>query len=152
MSDERPFRRPSWAAAHAVQRDHALLTDGAFTRALLANSGEAIKVLDLAGRIEFISDGALRALAIGDADALIGTSWAALWDNEAQASDAVARAKDGAAGAFEGERLAADGRPGWWEATVSPILDAGGQPAPLAAALEAAGFRPTPRGLRLRAS
>jgi hypothetical protein len=33
--------------------------------------------------------------------------------------------------------------------TVAPA--AGGQPAPLAAALEAAGFRPTPRGLRLRA-
>jgi len=131
MSNERPFRSPSRPAADAVQRHHALLTDGAFTRALLANSGEAIEVLDLAGRIEFISDGALRALAIGDADALIGTSWAALWRNDAQASDAVARAKEGAAGAFEGERRGADGKSGWWEATVSPILDAGGQPARL---------------------
>src|ERR1700721_2826310 len=129
MSDERAFRPPSRPAADAAARHHALLSDGAFTRALLANSGEAIKVLDLAGRIEFVSDGALRALTIGDAEALIGTPWAALWRNEAQASDAVARARDGAPGAFEGERRAADGRPGWWEATVSPILDAGGRPA-----------------------
>src|ERR1700691_313990 len=107
MSDERPFRSPSRPAADAVQRHHALLTDGAFTRALLANSGEAIKVLDLAGRIEFISDGALRALAIGDADALIGTSWAALLRNDAQATW------------------------GGWEQPASPTPDAAAQPARL---------------------
>ncbi len=53
----------------------------------------------------------------------------------------AASVRDGALGRLTVER--ADGQ------TVA--LAAGGQPAPLAAALEAAGFRPTPRGLRLRA-
>ena len=53
----------------------------------------------------------------------------------------AASVRDGALGRLTVER--ADGL------TVAPA--AGGQPAPLAAALEAAGFRPTPRGLRLRA-
>jgi ATP-dependent Lhr-like helicase len=53
----------------------------------------------------------------------------------------AASVRDGALGRLTVER--ADGL------TVAPA--AGGRPAPLAAALEAAGFRPTPRGLRLRA-
>src|SRR5580700_8760083 len=114
MSDERTSRPPS---------DAALLGDAEFTRALLANSSDAIEVLDLAGRITFISDGALRALAIRDADGRIGAAWAASWQDAAQASDAIARAKAGAATALEGERRGGDGKPRWWEATVSPILD-----------------------------
>ena len=108
-----------------------VLIDAEFTRALLANSSDAIEVLDLAGRVTFISDGALRALAIRDADARIGTAWAPSWHDGAQASDAVARAKAGAATALEGERRGGDGKPRWWEATVSPILDGGGKPARL---------------------
>src|SRR5580692_1594959 len=118
MSDERPSRPPSHAA---------LLTDAAFTRALLANSSDAIEVLDLTGRITFVSDGALRALALRDADALIGTAWAASWRDGAQASDAMTRAAAGAATAFEDERRDGNGKPTWWDATVSPILDPGGK-------------------------
>jgi PAS domain S-box-containing protein len=119
MSDERASRASS---------PTALLTDAAFTRALLANSGDAIEVLDHAGRITFISDGALRALAIRDADALIGTSWAASWCDGPQASDAVTRAKAGGATALKGERHGGDGRSRWWDATVSLIVDAAGKP------------------------
>jgi PAS domain S-box-containing protein len=118
MSDERPSRPPS----------RALLTDAAFTYALLAASSDAIEVLDLAGRITFVSDGALRALAISDADALIGTAWAASWRDGARASDAVMHATAGAATALEGERRGSNGKPTWWDATVSPILDPGGKP------------------------
>ena len=120
MSDEHAPRSPSLAG---------LPTDAAFTRALLAGSSDAIEVLDLAGRITFVSDGALRALALRNADTLIGAAWAASWRDDAQASDAVARAKAGAAATtLAGERRGGDGKPRWWEATVSPILDAAGLP------------------------
>ena len=97
MSDERIFRSPAQLKAELGQRYEALLTDAAFTSGVLANSSEAIMVLDLDARIEFASAGALRALEMDDAAALVGTSWLALWhtDAQAQAAAAIAAAKDG---------------------------------------------------------
>ena len=51
MSDERIFRSPAQLKAELAQRYEALLTDAEFTRGVLANSTEAITVLDLDGRI-----------------------------------------------------------------------------------------------------
>ena len=132
MSDERPSRPPTRAA---------LPTDAEFIRALLANSSDAIEVLDLAGHVTFVGASAQRALALGDADGLIGTAWAAAWRDGAQASDAVTRAAAGAATSFEGERRGGDGKPTWWDATVSPILDSGGKPARLLVIARDAGER-----------
>ena len=119
MSDERASRPPPHAA---------LLSDTGFIQAWLANSGDAIEVLDLAGRITFVSERALHTLGARDPDGLIGTAWAASWRDGALASDAVTRAAAGAATAFEGERRGGNGTPTWWDATVSPIVDGGGKP------------------------
>ncbi len=131
MSDERIFRSPAQLKAELAKRHTELLTDAEFMRSVLANSTEAIKVLDLDARIEFMSAGALRALAISDADTLLGTPWLALWHDEAQAAAAVAQAKTGQTGVFEGARRGGDGKPGWWEVTVTPILGANSKPARL---------------------
>ncbi|HLH87065.1 MAG TPA: HWE histidine kinase domain-containing protein [Xanthobacteraceae bacterium] len=119
MSDER--------ALHPASRA-PLSIDVELARALLANSSDAIEVLDLGGRIAFVSDAAVCALAAGDADALVGTAWAASWRDTAQASQALTHAKTGTATAIEGERRSGDGKPTWWDATVCPILDADGKP------------------------
>src|SRR5262249_32804653 len=79
MSDERIFRSPAQLKAELAQRHAELLTDAEFTRGVLANSSEAIMVLDLDARIAFASAGALRAIAVDDPAALVGTSWPALW-------------------------------------------------------------------------
>ncbi|HEY1542968.1 MAG TPA: HWE histidine kinase domain-containing protein [Xanthobacteraceae bacterium] len=130
MSDERSFRSSAQRKAELAERNAALLKDAEFTRSVLANSTVAIKVLDLDARIEFMSAGALRALAIDDAEALIGTPWLALWRDEAPAAEALAQAKTGHTGVFEGSRRD-NGKAGWWEVTVTPILGANGQPARL---------------------
>src|SRR5262249_18927945 len=65
----------------------------------------------------------------GDADELIGTSWPVLWRDEARAADAVVQARTGHTGVFEGARR--NGRSGWWEVSVVPILGANSKPAPL---------------------
>jgi PAS domain S-box-containing protein len=131
MNDERIFRSPARLTAELAKRHTELLTDAEFTRSVLANSTEAIKVLDLDARIEFMSGGALRAMAISDADTLVGTPWLALWSDGAQAAAAVAQAKDGQTGAFESARRDGEGESGWWEVTVTPILGANRKPARL---------------------
>jgi len=133
MSDERIFRSPAQLKAELARRHAELLTDAEFTRSVLANSTEAIKVLDLDARIEFMSAGALRAMAISDAGALIGTPWPALWRDEAQAAAAVAKAKAGKTGVFESARQNGNGKAGWWEVSVTPILGANGKPTRLLA-------------------
>jgi len=135
MSDERIFRSPAQLKAELAQRYEALLTDAEFTRGVLANSSEAITVLDLEGRIAFASAGALRALGVDDAAQLAGTSWLALWrsDAQAQAAAAIAEAKAGRRAVFEGARGVGNGQAGWWEVTVSPIAGADDKPARLLA-------------------
>jgi two-component sensor histidine kinase len=135
MSDERIFRRPENVSAELERRHFELLTDAEFTRSVLANSTEAIQVLDLDARIEFMSVGALEAMEIDDPGAIIATSWLALWGAETQmrAIAAIEDAKAGKTSVCEGTRLTASGKPSWWEITVSPILGAQGQTARLLA-------------------
>src|SRR5579871_4124828 len=134
MTDERIFRSSAQLKAELAQRHAALLTDAEFTRGVLANSSEAIIVLDLDARIEFASAGASRAAGTDD-DALLGTSWLALWraDAQAQAAAAIADAKDGRTAVFEGARGDHNGKSGWWEVTVSPIAGSDERPARLLA-------------------
>ena len=135
MSDERIFRSPAQLKAELAQRHAELLTDAEFTRGVLANSSEAIIVLDLDARIEFASAGALRVIAADDPAALVGTSWLALWraDVQAQAAAAVAAAKAGKTAVFDGARGNHTGKPDWWEVSVSPISGADAKPARLLA-------------------
>jgi PAS domain S-box-containing protein len=135
MSDERIFRSPAQLEAELARRHAELLTDAEFTRGVLANSSEAITVLDLDGRIAFASAGALRAIAAGDPAALVGTSWVALWraDAQAQAAAAIADAKAGKTALFEAARGSHNGKSGWWEVSVSPISGADEKPARLLA-------------------
>ena len=92
----------------------------------------ALVVLVNGSLVLYVERGGRTLLSWTDDPDLLAPSAAAL----------AASVRDGALGRLTVER--ADGL------TVAPA--AGGQPAPLATALEAAGFRPTPRGLRLRAS
>ena len=131
MSDERDS--PAEHRRARIQRDAELLTDPDFIRGVLANTSEAIEVLDLDARITFISAGALRTLARDDADALLATSWPELWRDTTQAQAAVTDATAARPGRFEGARLTATGTPRWYEVTVSPIGGADGRPARLLA-------------------
>ena len=135
MSDERIFRSPDQLAAELARRHAELITDAEFIRSVLANSSEAITVLDLDARIVFASAGALRAMAVDDPAALIGTSWLALWrtDAQARAAAAVADAKAGKTAVYEAGRGNRNGKSGCWEISVSPIAGAGEKPARLLA-------------------
>lgn len=131
VSDECGLPRP--VSLEPAWRHAELLTDPEFVWSVLANSAEAIEVLDLEARIQFMSGGALRARHLDDGDALIGTPWLAGWrgDAHAQAAAAIAAAKIGRTSTFESQRDAAQSEPAWWEITVAPIRGSGGYPARL---------------------
>lgn len=129
MSVESIVDRRHPRSTELERRSAALLLDTEFTASLLANSKDAITILNLDARIEFFSPGGLDAMEIDDGDAILGTSWFALWsrDSQVQAMAAVEQAKTGGTVVFEGMRSTSHD-PGWWEVTVSPIAGSASRP------------------------
>src|SRR5215469_9640474 len=129
MSDERTTTVSSLVGDERGRRQAELLSDAEFIWSVLANSGEAIMLLDRNADIQFIGGGALRAMGIDGDDALIGTSWLALWrdGDHALAAAAIQAAKAGRTGRFEASRLAAKRKPSWWDVKVAPIRGGGGE-------------------------
>ncbi len=106
-----------------------------FLRRLLASSDDCIKLLDLDGRLLFISPNGAVLLGIQDVSAHVGTDWTRWWqgaDHDA-ACAAVAQARAGGRGQFEAYAATMDGTPKWWNVVVTPILGADGMPEKLLA-------------------
>ena len=106
-----------------------------FLRRLLASSDDCIKLLDLDGRLLFISPNGAVLLGIQDVSAHVGTDWTRWWqgaDYDA-ACAAVAQARAGGRGQFEAYAATMDGTPKWWNVVVTPILGADGMPEKLLA-------------------
>jgi PAS domain S-box-containing protein len=96
---------------------------------ILDSSDDCIKVLDLEGRILFMSCGGQALLGIQDITPFLNTSWAEFWEGADQraAIDAMARARAGEVCTFQGYRPTLSGKPKWWDSKVSPIRGADGQ-------------------------
>ena len=102
---------------------------------VLASSRDSILVLDLDGRTMFVSAGGIEAMEVDDVDALIGHSWLRVWkgaDHDA-ACAAVAAARSGRVGRFQGYCATRTGIPKWWDAIVSPLPAPDGAPGRLVA-------------------
>ena len=108
----------------------ALRESEELNRRILQSSADCIKVLDLEGRLEFISEGGLCLMEIDDFGAIQGSFWPDLWSGEehAKALAAIKEAKRGGIGRFEGFATTMRGSPRWWDVVVSPINGADGQP------------------------
>lgn len=104
--------------------------DARFLRAVLAASDDCIKVLSLAGRIEFISEGGLRGMEIADPEAVRGRPWTDLWEGggKSEAQVALAAAQAGGNARFQGVVATAAGKPRYWDVQVSPIIAPDGKP------------------------
>lgn len=104
-----------------------------FNRRVLASSADCIKVLDLDGRLEFMSEGGMCVMEIDDFAAVEGKCWPDFWlgEKHADALAAVAEAKRGGTGRFQGFATTMKGTPRWWDVIVTPIADADGHPAKL---------------------
>jgi two-component sensor histidine kinase len=127
--------------ADAAERQHAdlqsvyemLLKSSEFNRQILAHSTDCIKVLDLDGRLEFMSEGGMRVMEIDDFAPFARCPWPEFWqgDERGKAAAAVAAAATGTVARFEGRAATAKGNVRWWEVVVSPINGPDGNPVKL---------------------
>ncbi len=99
-------------------------------RAVLSGSGDCIKILDLEGRLQFMSEGGKRVMEVDDFAPLKGCLWPTFWVGEGnvQAAAALEAARAGQTARFRGPANTAKGSPRYWDVQVSPIFGTDGQP------------------------
>lgn len=94
-------------------------------RAIIDNSRDCIKVLDLDENLLFMSNGGQRLLEIKDVHKYLHKNWIEFWEGEdrKKAQEAVNKAKKGEVGYFEGYCPSEKGTPKWWGVLISPIYN-----------------------------
>jgi two-component sensor histidine kinase len=112
---------------------HGLAGNDDVLRGVLAGCGDCIKILDLDGRLQFMSEGGKRVMEVEDFGALKGCPWPDFWEGAGNidAKSAVAKARAGGTGRFKGAANTAKGTPRYWDVQVSPILGRDGKPSHL---------------------
>lgn len=102
----------------------------AFLSSVLSSSTDCIKVLDLDGRLTFMSEGGQRVMEVSDFNAIAGCPWPDFWHDKGneEARAAVAAARSGESRSFIGRAETMAGTPRWWHVAVSPVLDPDGRP------------------------
>ncbi|WP_284944076.1 PAS domain S-box protein [Acidisoma cladoniae] len=139
-----------------VQRNaaEAQRADAEFLRGVLGSSGDCIKVLDLDGNILFMNENGLQLMEISDFNAVRGCPWIGFWrngsDDEARVAieAAMAVARGGGMGEFQGPANTFAGTPKWWDVRVTPIPGQDGTPEKLlAVARDMTGTRQTEQEL-----
>jgi two-component sensor histidine kinase len=95
----------------------------AFLQSVFAASTDCIKVLELDGRLSFMSEGGLKTMEIDDFSNVQGCPWADFLsgDGPAQARRAIEAAKGGEVSHFEAPANTYLGKPRHWSVSVSPI-------------------------------
>ena len=102
----------------------------ALLASLLATSGDCIKILDLDGRLLFMTETGQKVMEINDFSKFQGCPWPSFWEDQGNidAKAAIATALTGRNGQFQGFATTAAGTPKWWEVIVTPILGTDGKP------------------------
>ncbi|MBI5521493.1 MAG: response regulator [Desulfarculus sp.] len=111
------------------RNERELRQSQAFNASIIASSADCIKVLDLEGRLQYMSPGGARLMALADIKTLLGLPYQQFWrqpDLE-NVGQALETARQGGQGRFQGFCPTADGQPKWWDVTVTPIAGANGQ-------------------------
>ncbi|MFC1459524.1 PAS domain S-box protein [Microvirga arabica] len=101
-----------------------------FLQRVLESSNDCIKVLDLEGRLKFMSEGGKRVMEIDDFSKFVDCPWPDFWEDEGNvaARAAIETAKAGGIGRFQGFARTAKGTPRWWDVQVTPITGPDGKP------------------------
>ena len=101
-----------------------------FLRAVLAASGDCIKILDLDARLTYMSDAGMLAMEVDEFGAILGCPWPDFWHGQGNldAVAAIRTAKAGGKGRFRGVAPTMKGRLTHWDVQVNPILGPDGRP------------------------
>jgi two-component sensor histidine kinase len=102
-----------------------------FLSSVLAASTDCIKVVELDGRLSFMSEGGMKVMEISDFNAVRGCPWPDLLraDGPNRAKEAIEAAKRGETTHFEAPADTYLGTPKYWSVSVSPIPGPDGETA-----------------------
>lgn len=110
------------------------LPDGLSTadvlRSLLGASSDCVKILDLEGRLVFMSEGGRRVMEIDDFQQIQHCPWSDFWSGPEQraATEAIAAGREGKPYHFKGYTETFKGTLKYWEVETLPIGDLDGRP------------------------
>jgi two-component system CheB/CheR fusion protein len=110
--------------------EEELLRSNSFNKSIVDNSSDCIKMLDLGGRLQYMSAAGQAMLGISDLGKYLNMPYEEFWkgsDREA-VIQVIQKAREGQAGSFQGFCPTEDGTPKWWDVSISPILGADGRP------------------------
>ena len=95
---------------------------------VLDQSEDCIKIINPAGRVDFMNRNGRCAMEIDDFCVIAGQAWETMWPDEAAVDirDAVRDALDGRSSRFEAFCPTLKGSPKWWDVRVSPVRDENG--------------------------
>jgi PAS domain S-box-containing protein len=101
-----------------------------FLRSVLAASPDCIKVLDLDGRLEFMSDGGRVVMEIPLGQEVEGCGWPDLWQDmeKGEVNRAIDLSRNGASSGFQAYSDTFTGDRRYWDVRITPMLDTSGQP------------------------
>jgi PAS domain S-box-containing protein len=111
------------ALASAVQSERHL-------RSILESSADCIKVTDLDGNMVAMNTPGLCIMEIDDFGSVEGKKWSEFWPDESRgkAREAIAQARAGSRGHFQGYCTTAKGTMKWWDVLVTAIPNDDGHP------------------------
>jgi len=115
--------------AHRKVVEEKLRRTEEFTRNIIESSADCVKVLDLDGRIQYMSPSGQRALEITDSSQFLNKKWSELWKEEdwSRAEESLSAARDGRVGCFQGDSLTMGGSRKSWDVRITPALDRQGK-------------------------
>ncbi len=117
-----------------VRAEAALAASEAFARSVVESSPDCVKILDLDGRVQWMNDNGQRLMEVCDFRTMQGCAWATFWEAggvQVDAEAALAAARSGRVGRFEGMCPTQAGNPRFWDVAVTAIPGADGRPAQL---------------------
>lgn len=108
-----------------AQRKHVedkLWRSEEFARNVVGSGMDAVQVLDVEGRLEYISPPGQAALEISDLCGYLGRHWADLWKEEdrPRLKEALEAARAGGVGCFEGDCSTVSGMRKHWDVRITP--------------------------------
>ncbi|MET0357879.1 MAG: PAS domain-containing protein [Pararhizobium sp.] len=110
--------------------DPALVGNADLLAAVFSGSGDCIKILDLDGHLQFMSDGGKRVMEVDDFSRVKGCPWPDFWQGEGNevAKAAILSAKAGIPARFSGSAVTLKGNPRYWDVQVLPVPGLDGKP------------------------
>lgn len=109
--------------------EEALRNSNAFNQSIIDSSNDCIKILDLEGRLQYMSPGGQHILGIRSMEKYMKVPYEDFWkgSDHAAAREAISKACEGNTGTFQGFCPTVDGTPKWWDVVISPIIGNNGK-------------------------